>query len=395
MTILCIATYEKGQEFLRECRRQGCRVLLLTLDSLRHADWPRESIDDIFYLPDGATRDDIVKGVSWMARREAIDRIVALDDFDVETAAYLREHLRVPGMGDSTARYFRDKLAMRVKARDAGFAVPPFVHVLNHDTIRRYTDEVPGPWVLKPRSQASAVGIRKVETTVDLWSAIDALGDSQSFYLLEKYVSGDVYHVDAIVSDREVVFVASHRYGQPPMDVAHGGGIFMTRRLPRGAPERADLEAVNRSLLGALGFVRGVTHTEFIKGRDDGRFYFLETAARVGGAHIVEVVEAAFGINLWAEWAKLEIAGEGGAYSVTPTRDRYAGIVLSLARDEWPDTSTFTDPEIYFRVVKAHHIGFVVASDSDARVEYLLGDYSRRIAADHLAVAPLPDKPAS
>ena len=395
MIVLCIATYEKGQEFLRECRRQGCRVLLLTLDSLRHADWPRESIDDVFYLPEGATRDDIVKGVSWLARREAIDRIVALDDFDVETAAFLREHLRVPGMGDSTARYFRDKLAMRVKARETGFAVPPFVHVLNHDTIRRYTEDIPGPWVLKPRSQASAVGIRKIETTAELWSTIDELGDSQSFYLLEKYVPGDVYHVDAIIADREVLFVAVHRYGQPPMDVAHGGGIFMTRRLPREAPELADLEAVNRRLLLTMGFVRGVTHTEFIRGRDDGRFYFLETAARVGGAHIVEVVEAAFGINLWAEWAKLEVAGEGGAYSVTPTRDRYAGIVLSLARDEWPDTSTFGDPEIYFRVHKAHHIGFVVASDSPERVEHLLADYGRRIAADHLAVAPVPDKPAS
>jgi len=192
-----------------------------------------------------------------------------------------------------------------------------------------------------------------------------------------------------------VLFVAVHRYGQPPMDVAHGGGIFMTRRLPREAPELADLEAVNRRLLLTMGFVRGVTHTEFIRGRDDGRFYFLETAARVGGAHIVEVVEAAFGINLWAEWAKLEVAGEGGAYSVTPTRDRYAGIVLSLARDEWPDTSTFGDPEIYFRVHKAHHIGFVVASDSPERVEHLLADYGRRIAADHLAVAPVPDKPAS
>ena len=33
------------------------------------------------------------------ARTKKIDRIVALDEYDMETAATLREHLRVPGMG--------------------------------------------------------------------------------------------------------------------------------------------------------------------------------------------------------------------------------------------------------------------------------------------------------
>ena len=45
LTVLCIATYLKGHEFLRECKRQGCRVFLLTEEKLREADWPRESID--------------------------------------------------------------------------------------------------------------------------------------------------------------------------------------------------------------------------------------------------------------------------------------------------------------------------------------------------------------
>ena len=43
LTFLCITTYEKGQEFMRECKRQGCRVLLLTAEKLRDADWPREN----------------------------------------------------------------------------------------------------------------------------------------------------------------------------------------------------------------------------------------------------------------------------------------------------------------------------------------------------------------
>ena len=91
--------------------------------------------------------------------------IVALDDFDVETAAKLREHLRIPGMGDTTARYFRDKLAMRARAKDRGILVPEFIQVLNHDKLNKFINRTPAPWVLKPRSQASTIGIKKIETT--------------------------------------------------------------------------------------------------------------------------------------------------------------------------------------------------------------------------------------
>jgi hypothetical protein len=240
------------------------------------------------------------------------------------------------------------------------------------------------------------VGIRKLHEAAAVWQALDALGDQRSFHLIEQFVAGEVFHVDAIVWNRDVVFSLAHQYARPPMDVAHGGGVFCTRRLAEGSAADLELTRLNRRLLETLRFVRGVTHTEFIRSAADGRFYFLETAARVGGAHIVETVEAATGVNLWAEWAKLEIAGEHGAYQVRPTRNRYAGIVLSLAREAHPDTSAFTDPEIWFRVSKDHHIGFVVAADDHARVAALLDDYTRRIAADHLAVAPVPtDRPTS
>lgn len=393
ITILCVTSYEKGQEFMREAKRQGCRVVLITVQSLEHADWPREALDDIFYMPDGYVREDIIKGVSYLARTLRLDRIVALDDFEVETAAALREHLRVPGMGDTTARHFRDKLAMRTKAKSAGLLVPDFVHALNYDAIRDYMQRTPAPYVLKPRSQASAIGIKKVNQPDDIWSILDALGDEQSNYVLEKYVPGEVYHVDAIVSEREVVFAIPHQYGAPPMDVAHDGGVFITRRMPKESAETRALLEVNEQLIKALGLVRGVTHSEFIRGRDDGKFYFLETASRVGGANIAETVEAATGVNLWAEWAKVEIGLDEKPYALTPPRDDYAGIVISLARQEQPDTSSYDDPEIVWRLNKKHHAGLIVASPDYDRVEDLLKTYAERFYADFFASAPLPDKP--
>lgn len=393
-TILCITTYEKGQEFMRQCKRQGCTVLLLTAEKLRDADWPRESLDDSFYLPEEIPVADIVKAVTHLARTRKLDRIVALDEFDMETAATLREHLRIPGMGLTTMRYFRDKLAMRMRALDRGIRVPDFVPAVNQDDIRYYLDHVPGPWVLKPRQEASAIGIKKIHVADELWPVLDQLGDKQSTFLLEKFVPGDVFHVDSVVSENEVVFANVSKYGKPPMNVAHGG-VFTTYTVPRGGEDDCALRAVNHDLIAALGLLRGVAHAEFIQAQADGKFYFLECAARVGGAYINEMVETATGINLWREWARIEIAGDDGSYGLPPVREDYAGVILSLARQDEPDTSAYNDPEVHIRIKKHHHAGLVLKSSDPRRIPALLEDYAQRFAEEFMAIEPIKDKPTS
>jgi biotin carboxylase len=397
LTILCLASYFKGGEFIRECRREGCRTLLLTSHSLKDEAWPHESIDEIFYMPDVQKQwnlQDALLGVSYMARKENIDRIVALDDFDVETAATLREHLRVPGMGDTTARYFRDKLAMRTNARDEGLLVPEFIQVLNYDRLREFIERVPAPWVLKPRSMAGSMGIRKLHSADELWAAVDQLGDQQSFYLLEQYVPGDIYHVDSIFYERELLFSIASRYGRPPMEVSQQGDIFTTATLPLGSQEAAPLTELNKKVMSAFGLLRGVSHSEFIRGRDDGKLYFLETSARVGGAHIVDLIEVATGINMWTEWAKVEIAGGKAPYQPPTPRQDCAGLLVSLARQENPDTSAYNDPEIVWRMTeKKHHVGLLVRSPDPQRVQQLLNSYVERMRQDFLAWQPPLERP--
>ena len=395
LTFLCITTYEKGQEFMRECKRLGCNVILLTAEKLRGADWPRDILDDTFYLPEEIPLADIVQAVSHMARSRKIDRIVALDEFDMETAATLREHLRIPGMGLTTMRYFRDKLAMRMKALDREVRVPDFVPVVNHEDIRYYMEHVPGPWVLKPRQEASAIGIKKIHAAGELWPVLDQLGDKQSTFLLEKFVPGDVYHVDSVVSEGEVVFANVSQYGKPPMNVAQGGGVFTSFTVPRGSDEDSGLRQLNRDLIAALGLLRGVAHAEFIKAHEDGEFYFLECAARVGGAYINEMVEAATGINLWREWARIEVAGGDGSYQLPPAREEYAGVILSLARQEEPDTSGYNDTEVCYRIKRHHHAGLILRSRDQRRVQGLLESYSERFVRDFTAVEPPREKPTA
>lgn len=395
-TMLCLASYEKGQRFLEEAKAQGCRVLLLTSQSLQ-GKWPTGIYDEIFYMPDKEFEWNLlhmVQGVNHLCRTEKIERVVPLDDFDLEKAALLREHLRLPGFGETATRYFRDKLAMRMRAAESGIRVPAFTSTFHYHDITEFLERVPAPWVLKPRLMAGAMGIRKCQSKEEVWENVHQLGDEQAYFVLEQFVPGDIFHVDSIWFGGEVVFAISSAYGTPPLEVAAGGGIFTTETLEAGSEVDVSLREMNQTVLRAFGLRDGVSHTEFIRAHADGAVYFLETSARVGGASIADLLEAASGLNMWAEWAKVETAAARGVkYQVMEQPRQQAGLLVSLAREEWPETGDFNEPELVWRMNKKHHVGFIVKSPQRKRVSELLKLYTERVRRDHHASAPPRDKP--
>lgn len=397
-TVLCIASYYKGVDFLRAAKANGWKVILITSDSLRDEAWPRESVDEFFYMPGPKDQWDdkvLLQGVDFLATREKIDKIVALDDFDVEKGALLREHLRIPGMGQTRARYFRDKLAMRMMAKDAGIPVPPFTAPFYPQAIHDFTDTVPGPWVLKPRSQASASGIKKVHNAGALWQILDQIGNERINYVLEQFLPGDVYHVDSLLQDGKILFSRASKYMSPPMTVSHDGGIFRSFTLDPKSEEGKALAEINQQVKEAFGMKTGATHTEFIRAHADGRYYFLETSSRVGGANLAEMVEAASGVNLWAEWAKLETLLPGHTYTLPPVKTEYAGIIISLAKQTHPDMSAYNDPDIVWKMDKEYHAGLILKKHSPEAVTTTLDELAQRFYADFYAYHPPADKPTS
>ncbi len=393
LTVLCLASYEKGFDFLTECKNQGNRVLLVTSEKLKDVSWPRESIDEIFYMPESETgwdMESLSMSVSYIARNEDINRIIALDDFDVEKGAKLREHLRVAGMGDTTARYFRDKLAMRKKAADDKISIPNFVHVLNHNKINEFLDSNQPPYILKPRSQAGAIGIKKLYNKDEAWEAINSLGDEQSYYLIEAFVEGNIFHVDSIIYNHEIKFAQLHEYALPPFEVAHEGRVFCSRTVKKGSSDEKNLIEINKKVIKSLGLKKGVSHTEFIKGKD-GKFYFLETSARVGGANIANLVEETTGINLWKEWAKLENLNDSEKYVLPKLNRKYGAIIISLAKQQKPDLSSY-DENVVWKLNKEYHAGLIVASKNYKKMFEVSNKYIEKFYSDFFATHPIQDK---
>jgi hypothetical protein len=188
--------------------------------------------------------------------------------------------------------------------------------------------------------------------------------------------------------DSKVIFVSPQKYGAPPMSIYQGGGVFSSRTLKPKGKEAAVLRTLNKQVIAALGMENGVTHMEFIRAHVDNEFYFLEVAARVGGAFLSDLIEYGTGVNLWREWGRLEVAlMRGEKYTLPPVNQHAAGLLLTLARQEYPDLSAYDAPEIVWQPDKAHHAGLILASEDYDRVEQLMADYQVRFAQDFTAVA--------
>ena len=389
-TLLCISNYFKGADFLIQLKNLGNKVYLVTSDKLKDEAWPHEHIDEIFYM-EGKDLDwnleHLLLGVGNFMKSNKVDAIVALDDYDVEKATYLRENLRISGMGQTTGRYFRDKLAMRMRAKSCGIPIPAFCSLFNDHDINTFADSVEAPWVFKPRSEASASGIIKVYDKESLWIHINEMGNNRFKYLLEQFKPGDVYHCDSLIFEGKILFSLTSRYLVTPMEVSQGGGVFRSANVKYNSEDDKAIKKVNEQVIKGFGLKHGASHTEFIKCKETGQIYFLETSSRVGGAHIAEMVAEASNINLWKEWAAIEdCLVKGTKYNLPKVKKEYAGIVLTLSKFEHPDLSSFSDPEVCFKVPLDYHAGLIVKSDKQERVLELLEDYGSRLAAEFTAV---------
>jgi biotin carboxylase len=394
MNIVCIASEFKGNPFLRAARECGAHVTLLTKNKHLSDSWWWDCIDEVQPTSDTPTAEEYINIVTGLSRNRKFDRVCPLDEFDVLPAAHVRHHLQIRGQGIESAALFRDKLTMRNMAARKEIPEPDYVSLIHTPDIVDFIERVAPPWIIKPRNEVAAFGIRKIHNAEQLWENLRELDmrnvwrDHPSQYLLEKFIVGQVFHVDSIVHDFQPLFANVGCYGTPPFEVTHGGGVSTTKLIHYDSPERAELEVLNRKLLSAFGLQRGITHAEFLHSEETGEFYLLEIASRVGGAFIADVLEAASGLNLWAEWAKLELATEEKPYQLPEYRKDYAGIAISLARQEWPDTSAYNDAEIVMRINKPHHVGLLVNSPDFDRVEFLLNSYCERFSQDFLAIAP-------
>lgn len=316
--ILCIAASHTGDRFLEELANLGCRVVLLTLHEHHDAGWSSDAVSELHGIPAGMTLQQITNTVTYLARSRKFARLIALDNFNVQIAAALREHLRIPGMGVTTAGYFSDRLAARLKAAQIGLAVPAFTSVTNYDELRQFMQAVPSPWLLTPRSASCDSKSWQLHESEEVWRALDALGDDQSGFLVAQSIEGERMHVDSLTANGAVVFSAVSPYHAAASDGPEPGEVLPVAPKRNSHADIERLRRANAALLSSTRMARGVAHTEFLRSNATGEFYFMETSASVDNRCVANMMKETHGVNLWQEWARLEVAAmRGEPYSLS------------------------------------------------------------------------------
>jgi hypothetical protein len=150
-----------------------------------------------------------------------IEAIIALDEFDVGRAGMLRTYLGIDGQTSHSAKQFRDKLIMKDILSNNEITVTPYSEVSNLFDILGFIEMHDFPIVLKPRSMAGSIGVKIINNSFELKNFL-ANGVPSNF-MIEKFVDGEMYHIDGLIINKEVKIIFPSKYRTDCIDWSKGG----------------------------------------------------------------------------------------------------------------------------------------------------------------------------
>ena len=265
------------------------------------------------YLPDNAAHklSDQYLNISILdkdavleaARELKIDGVMSFAcDPGVVTAAYVAEKLSLPSPGsfESTC-ILQDKGRFRAFLRDNGFTVPWAHSYTDRQAALADAKNFTWPCIVKPVDCAGSKGVRRVDSSFELESAIDyALDFSHSgAFIIEQFITQRGYSsdTDCFVKDGELCYCSfdEQRFDRE----AENPYTPAAYSWPSGMPQeiQAELRSELQRLMTLLGITTGVFNIETRQGTD-GRAYIMECTPRGGGNRLSEVLEMATGTKL-------------------------------------------------------------------------------------------------
>ena len=244
---------------------------------------------------DFRTNREVDEAVARVAEDTGLDAIYGRGEFDVERAARLRERLGLPGQTLAEAVLFRDKVAMKARARAAGVPAPDFAAVETPGQLADFAAAHGHRVVLKPRSRSGGVGVQVCRSPAEVAAAAGrGIGEDM---MVEALVEGIVHHVDGLVVNGAVVSRFAGRYIGTCLSWQDGGHVG-SHTLLDSDPLSARLVAFASTVLAAFPPLPAAPfHLEvFVTPEDD--LILCEVACRTGGGGTQTQLDLQWGQHL-------------------------------------------------------------------------------------------------
>ncbi|MDN6968360.1 ATP-grasp domain-containing protein [Oenococcus sp. UCMA 17063] len=232
-----------------------------------------------------------------------IDRLVSLREEEVIRISQAREFLNISGLRPSSAVLFRDKHEMKKLMRKNGIKVAEdskvdsFFEALNFiaKTHSKY------PYILKPIDGASSRDTFVIKNL----SSLEQL-DYKYFEraIMETFVPGDVYHIDALYTQGQLRYMSAAKYIHIPIAFQRGKSTA-SMFLQSDSEESQEMLSFGKKVCMLMPLPENcIIHLETFKNKKG--IYFNEIAVRFGGGKILDTIDREFDFNLLGEYLKAE-----------------------------------------------------------------------------------------
>lgn len=308
-------------------RRSGAQVLGLGDASYAQLRPElRDALTEYYRVDDLGDYDALLRACGYFVHRYGrLDRIESHNEFWLETDARLRSDFNVLGPRSQDIVWVKRKSKMKAVFREAGIAVAPGTPASSPDAVAAFVAEVGYPVVAKPDVGVGAAATYKLCDDEDL--ARFFAEKPATDYLVEAFVSGDLYSFDGLV-DRHgrIVFCTAHFFSQGIMETVNEDldlFYYSLREIPPG------LEDVGRRTVAAFDLRERFFHIEFFRVTDEedgaARWVALELNMRPPGGLTLDMFNYANDLDLYAAWADLVVHDAFTAPATRPYHCAYIG----------------------------------------------------------------------
>jgi len=328
------------REFARALHAVGARVTGIgerpkdSLDGeLRHWLTHYEQVKNV------TDEGEIERVVRWLQQKVRVDRLEAVIEAHVMTAAHVRERCGIPGTTARTTFLCRDKPSMKEALRAAGVSCAQSIGSSDPDEIRAFAAKVGFPLIVKPRDSAGASGTARVDSVGELEQAIVSFGVTRGRSVaVEEFIEGHegVYDTLTIHYYPGVLEAMRTRWISPQ--------VVATNRVD-SAQGYDEVKAMGRKVIDALGIDTSATHMEWFYGPKG--LKFNEIGCRPPGVRTWDLYSVSNDADIYREWAMAVVHGRP---SQSLSR-RYAAGLIAL-RPECDGTIVGYDgvDEVYRRM---------------------------------------------
>ncbi|MFE5888962.1 ATP-grasp domain-containing protein [Streptomyces sp. NPDC056462] len=304
-TVVLVGAGVMAEGYLRAAQRMGLGVGLVET-SARHAELAPgfPCIVDFEPVEGAPARDEAwLPPAMTLAARLNPDAVLGFAEPHVLATAILQHRLGVPGPGLDAATVSRNKAFQRGEFARAGLPQPAHRHTVR---LSEASEWALGrlPVVVKPVSLQGSMGVERIDTP-EQWTDVVRRRDEEGPLLVESFVEGPEYSVEALVRDGQVLFTNLTRKettGAPYfVELFHEAGHGAERPVLRKAADE-----LCRAVVAALRLDTGIAHLEF-RARADDDLMIMEVAVRTPGDHILEIISLAHGFDVYEACLRLAL----------------------------------------------------------------------------------------